>query len=625
MLALLSGIWQCFLILSLGALFSQRFRSSPRLGEFIALSTGIGIVILSALISLLLLTGLFRPAFVIPLFLVLTVFSARAGYPLVTRGIRGLREAVRANPVLACIAGLLLLPQLLSGLTPEVEVDSLWYHLGVPQFYLFHARLCEVPFHLPSHYPMNFHLQYVFSLLVGNDLTAKVLIVFLFFPVCTLIYSLTRHRSNRSAAFLAVIVYLSMIHHRVPVMTNAQRAVLLFTLLSTAFLWRWMEAGNSRDFWISAFWCGVAMGTKFNALIFCLLLHSGAAALWMLLRRDWRGLIPRILGYQAVAWLLLSPWMIKSFLFTGNPLYPLLSGLFGAREEYLQAMLSNDRNHGVNFTRSDSIQEFIRQVLHNIDWMLHNSDLLFCLVPFVLLLLCIQMRRYAPQILSGVVALPLFTFLWGSDVGRLFGLTYGMFSILTGLGLFTLQLKRRAGIYVFWLVAIGLPVTFLVQKAIFCHYPAIDWHGDIHLSSGSRLNFLVDHNILNHEDLEVYRFVEGNLSKDINLYVYHGGYPFYMQFPKILTDAHFQFPKGDMLDQWLAEQGAEEAARRLQELNVGYLLRGRKTGWKSVNEKEKASQITRDGFDVFIQRYAHSLRKFDQQEIFQFRWTDEPC
>jgi hypothetical protein len=252
--------------------------------------------------------------------------------------------------------------------------------------------------------------------------------------------------------------------------------------------------------------------------------------------------------------------------------------------------------------------------------MLNNADLVFCLIPFVLLLLCVEKRRYAPQLLTGLVALPLFTFLWGSDVGRLFALTYGIFSVLTGLGVFVLRAKNRLGVPVFWLVALGLPVTFLVQKAIYCHYPAIDWHGDVHISNESRVNFLVDHGIFNREDLEVYRFIEGNLSRNYNLYVYYGGYPFYMQFPKILSDAHF----GEMLDQWLAGRGPEEAARRLRELHVGYLLRGRKTGWKTVDQKKVEPETALGRFDEFIRRYAHSIRKFEEQEIFQFNWIDRP-
>lgn len=615
MIAVFSGFWQCWLLFALGSLVVSRYRQSLRLGEEVALSVGLGTVITSAGIFLLLLGGIFQPVLVVSIFLLLTVMSARSGERLLRRVRTAVWEAVRANPVLSAVAFVLLIPHFLSGLTPEVEVDSLWYHLGVPQFYLIRRRLCEVPFCLPSHYPMNFHLQYVFSLLIGNDETAKIVVVFLFFPICTLIYSLTRPWSDRRTALFAVILYLSMIHHRLPVMVNVKSAVLLFTLLSTTFLWKWMEEKRESDFWISAFWCGIAMGTKFNALIFCLSLHTAVVFLWMACHRNWRDAIFRPIGYQAVGWTLLSPWMIKSYLYTGNPLYPLLSGLFGAREGYLEAMLSNDLNHGLNLTRSKTIGEYWGQVWHNVLWMTFNTDLLFFLIPVGLLLLVIEWRKFMPQILTGLVVLPLFTLLWGSDIGRLFSVTYGMSAVLIAVGIFLLSKRSRIGVVLFGVMVCVIPATFLYQKWTFCNYPQIDWHGQIAVSEQARTKYLLRHGIVTEEDLEVYHYIRENLSDRYNLYVYNGGYPFYLYFPKILSDAHFK----ERLDVWLFQVGPEETAERLRGLHVKYILRGGKEGWVSQGLEDRKAR-----FEDFVGGFAWSVRKFENQEIFELRGVVEP-
>lgn len=361
------------------------------------------------------------------------------------------------------------------------------------------------------------------------------------------------------------------------------------------------------------------MGTKLNALIFCLTLHSAVIAVWFLLKYDWKNLALRLIGYNAVAWVLFSPWMIKSYVFTGNPLYPLLSGVFGARNKYLlQAMHSNERNHGMNFLRSDSAAEYMDQVLHNINWMLNAPDLLFCLAPFVLLLLSVEYKRFRPAILTGLMTFPLFTFLWGSDVGRLFALTYGMFSILTGSAFFILREKTSIGKYLFWVLAIAVPATFLVQKATYCNYPAIDWHGDIHISQKSRIEYLLDHDIFTREDLRVMEFIEKNLSDDHNLYVYHGGYPFYLDFPKILSDAHF----GEILDQWLLDLGPEETAKRFREMNIGYLLKGPKGVWKRNKERGGPPERRRERFNEFMDRYGSLMKQFENQQVYRFRWVE---
>ncbi len=74
------------------------------------------------------------------------------------------RSIVRA-PFTGIVIFILLTIYFLGACVPEREVDSLWYHLAVPLYYITHGGFIQlVPFNMPSHYPMNVHFAlYVLS------------------------------------------------------------------------------------------------------------------------------------------------------------------------------------------------------------------------------------------------------------------------------------------------------------------------------------------------------------------------------------------------------------------------------------------------------------------------------
>ena len=114
-------------------------------------------------------------------------------------------------------------------------------------------------------------------------------------------------------------------------------------------------------------------------------------------------------------------------------------------------------------------------------------------------------------------------------------------------------------------------------------------------------------------------FIEKNLPDDHNLYVYHGGYPFYLEFPKILSDAHF----GEILDQWLVDLGPEETAQQFRDMNIGYLLEGPKAGWKRAEERGGSLEGRQNRFREFIERYGYLIKEFENQKLYEFRRAKE--
>lgn len=219
-------------------------------------------------------------------------------------------------------------------LVPPVSKDALTHHLAVPKLYLEQGRIHEIPFLSFSYYPMNLELLYMVPLYFGNDIGPK-LIHFLFALLTAwLIFGFLRPRTNTCYAIFGVVFFLS-----IPVIVKLSTTVyvdlglIFFSTASLLLLIKWRESGFQLKFLMaSAVFCGLAMGTKYNGLITCFLLTL--FVLFISARsnlEETRGIIKPI-GYGflffTVAMIIFSPWMIRDYVWTGNPIYPLYDQWF---------------------------------------------------------------------------------------------------------------------------------------------------------------------------------------------------------------------------------------------------------------------------------------------------------
>ncbi len=610
MLNLLSGIWQLGWVWGLGFLLARRMRPALPYGYWLAVSFGLGEAALSGVYFMLGLVGGLRFWVLVPI----AVGISLAALPAWWREGQGmLRAAVpyfRQSPLAGLITGFILTWYFLGVCVPEREVDSVWYHLGVPLYYITHGGAIQlVPFNMPSHYPMNLHLHYTFSLLAGNDTTAKMFIYGHFIPMLILLASAVRRYGRREWSLFAVAVYLCCLHFRMPVMVNVERGVYFYVFLSSVLLWYSLETNSNRWFILSSVFCGMAMGTKFNGLLF------GFVPQWLFLalryflwkRASWREGLIRLALFTVIAWLLYSPWMIKSFLYTGNPMYPMLEEIFPTQEEFVPAMRSNANNHGLNILKSKSIGEFVGQVETNILWLLYNADLIFFLGLMSLgLLLALRPKRWFSPVTQLLFAYLLFPMLWGSDVARLYAANYGVVVLGITLAVSWLSRQLRRGRWLSLLVLISLLVTFTQQRLYYLSSPNIRWFGDVHLSEPARRAWLIERGHFTEPLFRMKDWMDAHIAPEEELYGYRTGYLFYLDRKSIVSDAHF----GEQMDAWL-QQGAEAAAGKLTGLGVDLVLYKRHPGVTPAKAIETAWQ-------EFVDRYLELIH--EEGDVFLYRF-----
>ena len=271
------------------------------------------------------------------------------------------RVPAKLSLIPVCLAALLI--ALLAGCivilasVPPVDRDALTHHLAVPKLYLKHGGMVEIPSVPFSYYPMNLDLLYLIPLYFGNDIVPKYIHFAFALLTAWLIYGYLRRRLEGPLwGLLGAFLFLSLpVIVKLSVTVYVDLGMIFFSTASLLYLLKWAESGlSTRLLILSGLFCGLALGTKYNALISLLLLTALVPILYIRSANGMKlqpsateGRNPSPQGaalvspvvlravchtavFVVVALLVCSPWMIRNIVWTGNPLYPLYQGFFGS-------------------------------------------------------------------------------------------------------------------------------------------------------------------------------------------------------------------------------------------------------------------------------------------------------
>jgi hypothetical protein len=284
----------------------------------------------------------------------------RWGAPRAAPGETGGMGAPGAGAGFALAAVVVTSPWLLLALRPEVSWDASAYHLSLPRRYLAAGGFTEVPFSVYAHWPQGVELLFAAALSLRDHALAKAL--HWAFGVATLWALLLgarglmdgargggeRARAGDGAAprsahvfgadaagwLAAPLVLANPIFAFELSVAYVDLAYAFFFLASLLFAARWRQGdGRSPATLVLA---GVCAGALCNVKVTGAL---GAAAvggalvlprLSSLARRGaWRAAGADAARFSIPVLLLWAPWLVRSALETGNPLYPLFWNVFG--------------------------------------------------------------------------------------------------------------------------------------------------------------------------------------------------------------------------------------------------------------------------------------------------------
>ena len=217
---------------------------------------------------------------------------------------------------------------------PPVSRDALIHHLAIPKLWIEHGGIYEIPESSFSYYPMNLDLLYTVPLILHNDIIPKF--IHLIFGLLTgwLVYRYLEKRISRIYGLVGALFFLS-----IPVVVKLCITVYVdlgLVFFSTAALLQVLDWIDNRyalkNLFLAAVFCGLALGTKYNALIVFFLLSVFIPFSYLRLSQGKSQNQLKAIGYSlifvTISLSIFSPWMIKNYLWTGNPVYPLYNSWF---------------------------------------------------------------------------------------------------------------------------------------------------------------------------------------------------------------------------------------------------------------------------------------------------------
>ncbi len=229
-----------------------------------------------------------------------------------------------------CLLIITLVSIVILAWVPPVSRDALTHHLFVPRLYLQHGRMLELPHVEFSYYPQLLELLYCIPLYFQNDIFPKYIHFSFALATAWLIFRYLRKRLSVRYAWLGALFFLTLpLIVRLSITVYVDLGLIFFTTAALLSLVKWREReAKWRYLLASAFFTGLAAGTKYNGLIVIFLLSLAVPFLVpRRLKKSWQG-AGRLLFFFLVAVAVFSPWMIRNYVWTGNPVYPLYSGVF---------------------------------------------------------------------------------------------------------------------------------------------------------------------------------------------------------------------------------------------------------------------------------------------------------
>jgi hypothetical protein len=214
---------------------------------------------------------------------------------------------------------------------PPVSRDELTHHLAIPKLYLEKGGIYEIPSMEYSYYPMNLDLLYMIPLALGNDIVPKFIHFSFALLTAWIIYFFLKKRLNEVYGLLGSLFFLTLpIIVQLSITAYVDLGLVFFSAASMMLVLEWLEKGRIRFLFLAGICCGIALGVKYNGIILLAILFFSTIFLHLRtsennkpIKSVWFGLL-----FLAIAVFVFSPWLLRNFFWTGNPVYPLFKSIF---------------------------------------------------------------------------------------------------------------------------------------------------------------------------------------------------------------------------------------------------------------------------------------------------------
>lgn len=305
----------------------------------VALALGIGLLVLGVLLAGLI--GAYRTWIGWLVFVVLFVLLRRPALAWLRQWKRLIelsRGGGRITSVLAGLSTVIVLIGLVVALAPPVKYDALVYHLALPRLYLLNGAFDYTPLLMYWGWPQTGEMIYTWAMELAGESTALVTGWAFGLVALAGLLEFSAVRLGKTAAWVSIAALLTGASLSSALAWGYVDWLVMLMSLAWLVLFAGWNGTPNRRLALAGLISGLAFGVKYTAGLLVLI-----GGIWLVCQSLYiiprvkpgnnpihgrRDLLRRIaigelwFGLPAVA--MSIPWLVKNWIATGNPVYPLL-------------------------------------------------------------------------------------------------------------------------------------------------------------------------------------------------------------------------------------------------------------------------------------------------------------
>lgn len=485
------------------------------------------------------------------------------------------RLAGGVNALAILIPALVILS---GGLVPDVGQDSLWYHLTVPGQWVIRGDVAMFPLVMPSSYPLAAEALIAGILTVGDHITVTaayswvLLAGLLSFPLFT-----WRIAGIRIAALTAGIggMLFAARSAIAPLPAGNDVYASLTLLLAVWIIARRIivnEPASIRDWLMAGLIAGFSVGAKIIAVGYLVPTMAILTVLHGMAGR-WKPSV--FLGpfVFSAAWLaVMGPWLIRGFVYCGNPLLPVSQSLFPVNDEFRFILdgYENEPRRMFPFTVEGIVRAITIGIPRKHFFAMSQNDGFFLLI-LVMAIVGAASRRRIGMVL-GALSLSCyaaFVMIDGSlEIIRYFSLSYLIAAPLLGFAFLVLSEKLAPKLFVALTLLLLAASTnsWIVRQGKWAGFHTIQWDFLPKVTADQQLEFSINGEFGG--TLPVMRALEPHIPADAHVLFAENPGPYYLH--RRATWSSFACPP--VLSSLFDPDDPKAAMTELKEREIDYLF-----------------------------------------------------
>ncbi len=208
-------------------------------------------------------------------------------------------------------------------LAPSLAFDSLVYHLTLPKLYLLDGRISYIPELIFWGMPQQLEMGMTFAMALGG---VEAAVLFSWALGALALIGLLGYLSDRFSVTVAWVGLGCVLVGQTFVdslsWAYVEWTVMLYGFAVFVLLDAWSVDREGKLLWLAALLAGFAVGTKYTAGV---LLVAVVPLIFVAHgKKGTRNALKDLFAFGIITLLVISPWLLKNFMATGNPVYPLL-------------------------------------------------------------------------------------------------------------------------------------------------------------------------------------------------------------------------------------------------------------------------------------------------------------